>query len=269
MPFEAPAFNSVFSTPNFPRFGHSFWLGILSLVLLLMTGCGRKSEPPGQNPASETQNGTVTIAGPPPFSTKEPERYQAHRSIYGYVRFRDANGASQIQTFDREVLVTKDGLKRRIDFQAPSGERVYYLEIAEGNFLVSDSRHLSARVDPEKSGGKTVAEQLTEAGVSSNRFLTPNVGGSDFEELGREDLKGRPSMKYRAKFRQTGEANQAQETVWVDEGLGIPIRTEISSGNGDAVYVIEMSDITTDIPPAILNPPRGYQEVASHAVLYP
>src|SRR4030095_12646284 len=93
------------------------------LALVLVGACKTQSEPAATDAAATK----TVVSSTPPFKTREPDRYQATRTL-------------TIVTPDGKTVVTKtsiarDGDSRRNEFET-SAKRVAYLDLAEGKFVL-------------------------------------------------------------------------------------------------------------------------------------
>src|SRR2546428_11175356 len=88
---------------------------------------------------SSNQNAASSV---PPFSTKEPERYQATR-IFTSVEYRNGAADSAPETVTTKMLIARDGGKRREEYNSAEATTVY-LEIPTGRFVLLPSKRLYA-----------------------------------------------------------------------------------------------------------------------------
>jgi outer membrane lipoprotein-sorting protein len=85
--------------------------------------------------------------------------------------------------------------------------------------------------------------------------------------LGAETVNGRATIKYRVTLKgQVGTAKEitTESLVWVDEGLGMPIKSEMTStgsGAGNAHVTMELRDLKETVDESLFRLPTGYRRV--------
>ena len=230
-------------TPRSHR--ESRWCLKLIAILLIFTGCNRvQNKPVSSSPATEVFSST------PPFKTVEPDRYQAFRVI----SMTTQAGTTQVS----RTLIAKDGSLRREELLEPAP--LIYLFLPQGMFvLVPEARIYS--------DAKAVSESATTIPAleeSSEPML--HEGGSEtlYRHLGQEEINGRRLQKYQIVVNSTAVPNvtNSDTFVWVDEELGMPIRTEIRSGDSNRT-VIELIGIKREVDGQLFQIPGNYRKVTS------
>ena len=202
-----------------------------------------------QNQKVTTETNANTITSTPPFETAEPQRYHATRTITTV----NANG----QTAVTKYSVARDGELRR-DESESNGQRVVYLTLSEGRFiLLPDEKIYAAAVTNE---APNTGEQ--EAETSPDRLLHTELVTPAYQKLGDETIAGRNLQKYRVVVNSSaGENVSVGETLlWFDEALHMPIKTEISSPAGTRVTT-ELSDVVLNADPKLFEIPKDFQKI--------
>ena len=201
-----------------------------------------------QNQKVATETNANAISSTPPFETAEPERYRATRTI-------------TTTAPNREPLVTKystarDGELRREE-SASSGQRVVYLTLADGRFVLLPDEKIYAAVTNE---ALNTGEQ--DAETSPDRLLHTELVTPGYQKLGAETIGGRNLQKYRVVVNSSaGENVSVGETLlWFDEALHMPVRTEISSPNGTRITT-ELSYVVLDVDPKLFEIPKDFQKI--------
>ena len=217
--------------------------GIASL--LLFASCSSKSNTAAESPSSEQ-----TLSSPP-FQTKEPENYQAVRTL----AFTDQSG-NPVTT---KTAIAKFGVLRREETQSGASPTVL-LELAEGNFLLYPNDKVYAQVagfDSETEADSTAFE------TSPEKLLHPDTLQSSYQKLGNETVSGRSLVKYRVVVNSAdGSGVSSNETlIWIDETLGMPVRSETKANDG-TVSIMELSDVSTQVDKSLFQLPAGYQKIA-------
>jgi hypothetical protein len=238
---------------------------ILSLLTLAFSAAsckrsqvaGNANEAPATTAAGETST-------TPPFSTKEPERYQATMVTAGSLGEKsNIPGMSLLTT--REVLVARNGEKRRMDAEPLPGLKVSYLQLSSGSYVLVPARKIYAEFGP---GDALKGAKNSSSDFSPDKLLNESVaGGARYENLGAEDVGGRATTKYRVTMTgRTGEAKASttETLIWIDESLGMPVKSEttITGGAANGVkYSTELRDIKQDVDQSLFELPPDYKKV--------
>lgn len=235
------------------------------LTLLLTTASCKRSEVAGNQ---NTANGNASVAtdrtsSTPPFATKEPERYQAVRIITssgGVEAAMDSAPGSQ-------TLIARDGDRRREDYESSAGEKIAYLQLPSGSYVLLPSKKLYAELKPEAGGASDERATSVPPDFSPDKLLNETRPESHYEKLGAETVNGRATMKYRVIVRgKTGASREVttESLVWVDESLGMPVKTETTSTGGAASgarITMELRDIRETIDAGLFELPPDYRKV--------
>ena len=204
------------------------------------------------------QSPTAESSAVPPFSTREPERYQATRVI---TNLEYTDPAKPPLTRVTKTLIARDGDKRREEYDSDRAEAArIYLEIPLGRFLVLRSRKVYAdltatapvEIDPELEA------------TLSTRLLSEDNTTTRYQKLGSESVNGRPATKYRATISRAGTTDTISEVLlWIDDDFGIPVRSETSSGEADrrSHITMELRDLTRTVDPSLFELPKDYRKV--------
>jgi hypothetical protein len=186
----------------------------------------------------------------PPFSTKEPDRYQATRVI------TTGEGAAT-QTY----TIARDGENRREE----TNNGAVYLESRTGSFLLYPAGKLYA--DLNADSGETVDAQRN-GDFSPDRLLHETSSEARYQLLGSESLAGRKTTKYKvAPADWHGESTVG--LIWVDDELGMPIKSEMVSTNSEAPLKVtmELREIRLDVDPRLFELPADYTKVSVRDLL--
>lgn len=203
--------------------------------------------------SAENQNANVSSAplmaeeskSAIPFSTKEPNVYQAEIVLTNY-----AGGEKS----ERKIFTARRGEKIRYDYE----NRISFLQIGE-------SQRISIH-----NGKKIYAENPTNSGVAgetSNQikdFLTVEwlneKRGATFENLGTENNL----TKYRVRLKDAPDA--ASETlIFVDENLKIPVRQEFYATVGEQkslVFSMKLEDLKLEADDKIFELPKDFRKIS-------
>ncbi len=208
----------------------------------------------------EQASADVTVSSTPPFQTKEPDRYQAVRIIAS----SKATGESVVT----RTLIAKDGGLRREEYETEATERVVYLDVAIGRFILLPGARVYAEVRSE--AGSEPGFPIEEVDLpedSTDRLLNADPISARYEKLGSEVVNGRNAGKYRVRVNTLGDAtvSNGDTSIWVDEALGMPIKSETVTAAGDRT-TMELTAIVLDIDKGLFQIPDGYKKVTPREI---
>lgn len=236
------------------------------LIALLLCACGftlpgcRDSQgPPNSSTGSaDTRKAAFTS---PPFSTKEPDRYQAIR-ITSFTETGSPEKSSSSQS--NQVSIARDGEKRREEYSAGASGLIVYLEIPAGRFIVLPANRLYADLSTASHENDQSNRSGDSPGLSPDQLLNEAHAPATYEKLGTETLAGRVTTKYRVVVL-TGAESQNETLIWIDESLGIPVRSEaISKSSGHSSKVtMELKDVKLEVDERLFSWPSDYRKVES------
>ena len=240
------------------------------LLILVASSCGfvlqacRESQT-SKNSTAGSDSQESAILTTPPYSTREPERYQATRVISSQAS--TSSTTPSITNQSSKVLIARDGARRREEYISPDHGPLVYLETSAGRFLLlPDTKVYSIlESDQNESGGAITDPAGEPAAVSTDELLNEVDHGAKYQTLGTEVVGGRATTKYRVTTaKSSGEANRQSETlIWIDETLGMPIRSETTDGSASSVKAImELKDITLTVDEHLFEIPRDYKKVS-------
>jgi len=221
----------------------------------MVPACRSSQTPPASNPgAAETRTAAFTT---PPFSTKEPERYQAIRITSVTETSSQENASSE----SNQVLIARDGEKRREEYSAGESDQGVHLEIPAGRFIVlpasrmyADLSTASNETDPSKGSGDSPQ-------LSPDQLLNEAHAPATYEKLGTETLGGRPTTKYRVVV-VSGTDTRNETLIWIDEALGMPVRSEATSSSARSSKVtMELKDVKLEVDERLFSWPSDYRKV--------
>jgi outer membrane lipoprotein-sorting protein len=212
----------------------------LILFVLASTSCRVSNEPViNSNAAPET-----VVSNTPPFQTREPDQYQATRTI-------------TIVTPKGETVVTKTLIARDGPLRREESGSVVYLELPEGRFVLLLRQQVYAAV---------TAEDKYEAEDDENfadRLLHTDPISTTYQPLGTEKIGGRNAKKYRIVVNNPAAENVSQnETImWIDEKLTMPVKSETTSADGTRT-AMELTDIQLVPEKQLFQIPANFEKIA-------
>lgn len=217
---------------------------LLLTLAVALASCKRQDVSGNQNSAvAPAATGKPSSA--PPFQTKEPERYQATRVV-------TVGGEVEGRTF-----IARDGERRREEHEEGAGARVAYLYLPGGSYLLLPAKKLYAELKTDAEGVERGPDVPPD--FSPEKLLNESRPETAYERLGEESLDGRQVVKYRVTARSPGLA-PVETLVWVDERLGMPVRSETTSAG--ARVTTELRDVREAIDAGLFDVPPDYRKVA-------
>jgi outer membrane lipoprotein-sorting protein len=254
---------SNYKHPKQYRIARTSLLALLAVCGLVAISCRRSPE---VNSNGDSASEVVT-SSTPPFATKETELYQAIRTTT-FTESSSNPGPSPSETRTSRVVIGRDGDKRREEYEAGTGQ-IVSLEIPAGRFVLLPA----SKVYAELSAG--VSERLNEPpdqfpNVSPDSLLNETPAAAKYQRLTTETLAGRATTKYRVTTtRDTDETAVTVETlVWIDEALGMPIKSEFLSNEADRStrVTMELKDIRLDVDERLFGLPADYRRVEASVI---
>ena len=218
------------------------------LVLLVSAACSQKQTlAPATGPKDSVDSAT------PPFQTKEPERYSATRTITTV----NAAGETTMTT----TRIARDSALRRYEFEL-GPQRVVHLILAEGAYVLLPEQKNYAELADRNSAITPGFE--TESDSSPDRLLHTEPTTTTYQRLGPEDIRERPAQKYRVVVNSsTGEnVGDSESLIWIDEALHMPVRSEITSRDGQRV-LMELKDLVLEADRSNFQIPGGYVKITT------
>jgi outer membrane lipoprotein-sorting protein len=245
-------------------------LAVLFLLtfLLATASCKRSEVASNQNSgAANAGGGTEETLATPPFATKEPEHYQALRVITSSAG-KEANSSGAVDSLESQTFIARDGDRRREDYEMPEGTKVSFLQLPNGTYVLLPKKKMYAEWKPEAGSGGEGRMASVPPDFSPDKLLNEARPEAHYEKLGVETIDGRATSKYRVILR--GKTGAAKETtteslVWVDEALGMPIKSEMTSTSGARV-LMELRDIKERVEASLFELPQDYRKVEEREI---
>jgi hypothetical protein len=242
---------------------------LFALIFLTASAACRRSNVESNTNTDNSSVAASETSATPPFSTKEPERYQ-WTSVTTVTLGDQASpaGATPANTTTSQVFVARDGELRREDYELTPGMKVSFLQLAGGRYRLLHSQKVYAELKPDESATAAAQSQNVPSDFSPDKLLNASRTEARYEKLGTEEVNGRTTTKYRITVaREIGEAKTAntENLVWVDESLGVPVKTETTSAGGSR-YTMELRDIKLEVDAALFALPPDYKKVESKEI---
>ena len=221
-----------------------------ALSLLMVASCRLQNEPsPAANKASDT-----TLSSTPLFQTREPDRYRATRTITNVT----VDGRTMVTT----TSTFRDGELRRHEIELLSKQLVL-LDTPAGKFvLFPEEKVYAEKTDKDVTTGADSEEN------SPDKLLHADPANSTYQKLGTESIAGRNTNKYRVVVNDSTATNvsQSETLIWIDEALGMAIRSETKSTGGSQTRM-ELSQIALDVDQSVFKIPDDYRKIPLNELL--
>lgn len=238
-----------------------FWLLAASISLnSACSSCGKTGPAPGENSPPPAPPAVSAL----PFSTKEPALYQAEIVIS--LPGTPAANAPDDDAAGQKYFVARDGEKRRTDYELSPKETMSVLEDEGGKTIVLLPQKKCSAEEKAAAGSAapTQGESFTDF-LTSGR-LAENIP-TNFESLGKETIGGQALAKFRVRYEKTNGVESISEAlVWVDEELGMPVRTEfytLKDGQKTNPVTTEFRNIKLSVDAGVFNKPDGCQNISA------
>lgn len=177
-----------------------------------------------------------------------------------------ADNAAPVES--KKTFIARDGDRRREDYETDGGT-ISFLQLPNGTYLLLPEKKLYAEWKMDAGGARDAQTANAEPVLPPDKLLNEARPQSHYEKLGTENINGRETVKYRVTVRgQMGTAKDIaiESLIWVDETLGMPVKSELSSPNGAKVSM-ELRDITETIDERVFTLPQDYRKVEAKEIL--
>ena len=172
-----------------------------------------------------------------------------------------------------ELIVTrtsiaKDGNRRRDEYETSTGEKIVYLDLPDGRFILLPAAKLYADVGREAATARDSPDQKDGSEESSpDLLLNADRIETQYQKVGSEILNGRNTSKYRVVVNTSarGNVSTGESFIWIDETLGMPVKSETVTTDGNRM-TMELSEIVLDVDERVFQIPGGYKKVAAVAI---
>jgi hypothetical protein len=216
--------------------------------------------------ASNTNSNSASAA----IETREPEQYEAKVAL----SFEGIGDQQKTALPAISAVVSRSGTDRRMEFTLPgNNEKVIYLDKAGTNYVILPNRKQYAELNRESLGFEVRRMLLPEQIVQQVKNL------KGLQLVGDEQMNGRTVTKYRYEGvtntqTQAGQV-ETESFLIVDKETGLPLRSETvtqsQAGANVQGYkgfrvVTQMSDIKTNVDPAMFAPPTDFQKIEAEQV---
>jgi hypothetical protein len=169
-----------------------------------------------------------------PFSTTEPEVFQADVSV---------SGGGQ----DDRYFVARNGAKRRFDTYIDG--KLAVTELIGDTRCVIDHRRRVYSADPLSDQGPAAVNPASLA-------YFQNTEHYQFAQVGRSNGQ----TIYRAKLQ---DGDPGDVLITIDDASGLMVRQEVSVTEPDEKFTFELTNVKLDAPDELFQIPSGYQEVSA------
>jgi outer membrane lipoprotein-sorting protein len=229
---------------RFASYQYSFLIGTL-----LLSSCSSKP----QLGAADSNSTDQVIASTPPFQSKEPQTYQAVRTI----TVADPAGTAITQ---KTTIARSDDLRRE-QIESSGSATIVFLESNTGNFVLLPESKVYAEITGDSRFDPAEFES------SPEKLLYTDALSTTYQKLGSESVAGRQTTKYRVAVNAGGGSNVTASStlIWIDESLGMPVKSDMTASNGGHV-TMELSNIVFEVNKNLFQIPEDYVKVNATAL---
>lgn len=232
---------------------------LVAALSLAALGAGLYWRQRTKPPASSGTRNAESTKSLPPFSTKEPERYQANRIT---TTRRSESGQAEQANVDR-VFIARDGDKRREDYDL-DGVSISYLELGAARYALCPARKIYVELN---DADHFMAPAALGAEFSPDRLLNEAPVSSHYELLGDEILDGRKTTRYRVTTANvTGTESVKTETlIWIDQSLHLPLKSEtkVAASGGLSSFTTSLENVSEKVNGSIFELPSDFRKVSA------
>ncbi len=216
-----------------------FFISFLAFTLFSSCRWWQKAEnetpPPTPFVAKEIKSGI-------PFATKEPENFQAE--------FVVMTGETEDKTF-----AARSSNNRRYDFNYGQKTQISVVQTADDkSFLVFQDK----KIYVENSNNEIIQTAENPFDFLTTEWLNQKAD-TKFEQLGAES----GLMKYRVNL---GGNQNSESIIWVDENIGLPVKQEFYSINGEQRilnFTFEMKNFKPQADAVLFEVPKDFRKVSA------
>jgi hypothetical protein len=160
------------------------------------------------------------------------------------------------------LSIARAGESRREETES-GGQKIVLLDNGGSRVVLLPAAQIYSEVNPQDDGVEMI--DALELGSSPERLLheQPPISTS-YQKMGTEVINGRSTTRYQVTVNTSGAGNVSKNEafIWLDESLGMPIRSESKSSDGERV-VMELTNISLSVDGNLFRIPEGYKKVAA------
>ena len=226
---------------------------LLLLLISSITSCRQVDRP-----STDTPPVVEVVSNTPPFPTREPERYRAVRTI---IQTEPGGKTTTLKT-----NIFRDGPSRREELETDNAPTLVYLERSGQRFLLLPDEKIYSEIDSQFALPNSFDDNANES--SPDRLLHTEPVQTAYQKLSDEVLDGKTVSKYKVTVNNasSGSVSNSVTLVWIDEKLGMPVKSEMSAANG-VQTTMRLSEISLEVNPDGFEIPTSYRKVAVQEIV--
>lgn len=216
-------------------------LSVTFFALTLFSACRLWQKAESETPSSPTPFVAEEIKSEIPFSTKEPENFQAEFVV---------------TTNDKEdkTFAARKGGNRRYDFNFGEKNQFSDVQTADNkNFLIFKDKKIYA--ENYNNAAAQTAENPFD--FLTTEWLNQKTNAK-FSNIGAEN----GLAKYRVIL---GDNQNSESIIWVDEKIGLPVKQEFYNTGGEQNtlnFTFEMKNFKPQADTSLFEIPQNYKKVS-------
>ncbi|MEO8072317.1 MAG: hypothetical protein ABI891_05640 [Acidobacteriota bacterium] len=176
-----------------------------------------------------------------PFLNKEPENFQAEFVV-------TASGKTD------KTFMARNGGNRRLDYNVGEKNQFSVVQTIDGKgFLTFKDKKIYAE--------NSIDSGISDAGNPFDFLTTEWLNQKAEVKFEKLDAENR-LMKYRAVL---GEIGKSEAVIWIDEKIGLPVKQEFYSTNGEQkilTFTFEMKNFKPQTEESLFEIPKDFRKVS-------
>lgn len=156
---------------------------------------------------------------------------------------------------------------RRTEVQSSTGPILIYLEMPSGRFLILPEGKLYADITSEHVESEIKNEESEQLESNNDHVMHATTPPAAYVKLGNETFDGHNCTKYRVIVNRSdsGSVTKSETSIWIDDSLGMPVKSETISGTGSRTRM-ELTDVKTNINDDVFSIPKDYEKVGPEVI---
>src|SRR5947207_10953497 len=156
-------------------------------------------------------------------------------------------------------LIGRDGDNRREEQNLERSQQTIYIESAAGHFLLLPAQKIYVSLSSTSERPTDSSDDDLADAFSPDRLLHEFAETTHYQRAGIEMIGARKTSKYFVTVGEPGADPQTSSVIWVDDELGMPIKSETRDQAG--VSTMELMEISRDLDAHLFEVPGDYKAV--------
>ena len=159
-------------------------------------------------------------------------------------------------------LIARNGALRRTEIVSADGPKTIYLENQSGKFLMLPQEKIYADITNEHPVSVATNEESEQLELAEDHVIRATTTPATYLKLGSEIIDGHNCTKYRVIVNTMDPkvVTNSETSIWIDDALGMPVRSETISSNGSKTRM-ELTSVKTVVNAEQFSIPNEYHQV--------